>query len=184
MHLAAHKQAQLSRFQPGFWQRHEAWLPIALVGSIGCMAVSGGLTRVVAPWEIGTWGIGAFATLVSWLPTLMWMGSFALLILFGVFRGRAGAEWQERTVLPEELDRVGVPDDMADVARTLVRDLPDAELVLGELIEDAVVLDPYLVVQWNDQVACLGIWDDRGVIARADFDPEPMRRRWWPGADI
>ncbi len=193
-HLATHKQAQLARFQPGFWQRHEAWLPIALVGSIGCMAVSGGLTRVVAPWEfgtleigtmeIGTWGISAFAALLSWLPTLIWMGSFALLILFGVFRGRAGAEWQERILLPAEFDRLGVPDDIAATARTLVRDLPAAELILGELIEEAEVLDPYLTVQWNGQVACLGIWDDRGVIARAECDPGPMRRRWWPGADF
>ena len=179
-HLAAHKQSQLTRFQPGFWQRHEAWLPIALVGSIGCMAVSGGLTRVVAPWDISTWGIGSFGELLSWLPTLILMGSFALLILFGVFRGRAGAEWQERGVLPEELDRLGVPDEISVTARTLARDLPDAELVLGELIEDAVVLDPYLIVQYDDQVACLGIWDDRGVIARADFDPGLMRRRGWP----
>ena len=183
-HLAAHKQAQLTRFQPGFWQRHEAWLPIALVGSIGCMAVSGGLTRAVAPWDTGTWemgtrGISAFAELLSWLPTLIWMGSFALLVLFGVFRGRAGAQWQERTVLPGELDRIGVPDQVAVTACTLARDLPDAELILGELIEDAVVLDPYLIVQCNDQVACLGIWDDWGVIACADFDPGPLRRPWW-----
>jgi hypothetical protein len=178
LHLAAHKQAQLARFQPGFWQRHEAWLPIALVGSIGCMAVSGGLTHAVSPWEISIWGIGALAALLSWLPTLIWMSSFALLILFGVFRGRAGAEWQERTVLPEELDRLGVPGEIAVTARTLARELPDAELILGELIEDAVVLDPYLIVQCHDQVACLGIWDDRGVIACADYDPGPMQRRW------
>ena len=31
---------------------------------------------------------GAIEKLLSWLPTLILMGSFALLILFGVFRGR------------------------------------------------------------------------------------------------
>ncbi len=184
--LAAHKQAQLGRFRPGFWQRHEAWLPIALVGSVGCMAASGGLTHGIGPleigalgigaWGIGAWGIGVAAALLAWSPTLIWLGSFALLIVFGVFRGRAGAEWQQRNVTMDELDRLGVPAQIAATARMLVRELPEAELVLGELVEDAVVLDPYLIVRCNGAAACLGIWDDQGMIARAEVDPGPMRR--------
>jgi hypothetical protein len=67
VNLAAHKQAQLARYRPSFWQRNETWLPIALIGSIGCMAASGGLVH----------GISADAPLLTWSPTLIWMSSFA-----------------------------------------------------------------------------------------------------------
>ena len=161
--LAAHKQAQLARAQPSFWQRHEAWLPIALVGSVGCMAASGGLTH----------GIMAGPSLVTWTPTLIWMGSFALLIVFGVFRVRAGASWQERDVPVDDLDLLGVPAEVAATARALPRDLPGSALILGELIEEAVVLDPYLILACDNEMACLGIWDDQRVIACAGCDPGP-----------
>ena len=167
--LAAHKQAQLARYQPSFWHRHEAWLPIALVGSVGCMAASGGLTHAVT----------ASTSLLSVTPTLIWLGSFVLLITFGVFRVRAGAYWQERNIPVEDLDRLGVPPAIAATARTLNRDLPGSELVLGELIEEAIVLDPYLILTCNDEMACLGIWDDKHVIACADFDPARASRRSW-----
>ena len=159
--LAAHKQAQLARYQPSFWQRHEAWLPIALVGSVGCMAASGGLTR----------GFAADASLLASAPSLIWMSSFALLIVFGVFRVRVGAYWQERTVAVEDLGRVGVPRDVATTARLLHRGLPGSDMILGELVQQEVVVDPYLVVMCNDEMACLGIWDDDGVIACAGCDP-------------
>jgi hypothetical protein len=164
--LAAHKQTQLARYQPSFWQRHEAWLPIALVGSVGCMAASGGPTH----------GLVAEASLLSWCPTLIWMSSFALLIVFGVFRARAGAHWQERNIPVEDLDRLGVPEEIAATARALHRDVPGSELILGELIEEEVVLDPYLILVCNNEIVCLGIWDAGGVIACAGFDTGP--RRW------
>jgi hypothetical protein len=166
--LAAHKQSELARHQPSFWQRHEAWLPIALVGSVGCMAASGGLTH----------GISTDGLPLAWCPTLIWMGSFGLLIVFGVFRVSAGAYWQERNVPLEELAGLDVPEEIAATARALHRDLPGSVLVLGELIQQEVVLDPYLLLVFNDQCVCLGIWDDAGVIACADFDPALAPRRW------
>ncbi len=168
--LAAHKRAQLDRYQASFWHRHEAWLPIALVGSVGCMAASGGLTH----------GIAADASLLVWSPSLIWMSSFALLIVFGVFRVRAGAYWQERTVPVEDLNRLGVPSEIAATASLLHRDLPESDLILGELVQQEVVLDPYLVVMCNDEMACLGIWDDDGVIACAGRDAPPPPWRSYP----
>jgi hypothetical protein len=167
--LAAHKEAQLAKYQPSFWHRHEAWLPIALVGSVGCMAASGGLTHALM----------AGASLLAWTPTLIWLGAFALLITFGVFRVRGAAYWLEQNISVGELGRHGVPAAIAITARALSRDLPGSELIIGELIEEAVVLDPYLIVVHNDEMACLGIWDDDHVIACADFDPGPAARRSW-----
>jgi hypothetical protein len=165
--LAAHKQAQLARYQPSFWQRHEAWLPIALVGSVGCMAASGGLTH----------GIAADASLLASAPALIWMSSFALLIVFGVFRVRAGAYWRERVVPVEDLGRVGVPREIGATVRVLNRDLPGSELILGELVQQEVVVDPYLIVMYDNEMACLGIWDDAGVVACAGCvaPPAPWR---------
>lgn len=152
--LAAHKQAQLARHQPSFWYRHEAWLPIVLVGSVGCMAACGGLTR-------------GGAALQTWCPTLLWMGSLALLIVFGVFRVQAGAYWRESSVSVAHLGWLAVPAEIAATARLLQRDLPEVELALGELVQQEVVLDPYLMAVRNNEIACLGIWDEAGVIACA-----------------
>jgi hypothetical protein len=161
--LAAHKQAQLARHHPSFWLRHEAWLPIALVGSVGCMAASGGLTHQIA----------AATSPLSWTPTLIWLGCFALLIVFGVFRVQAGAYWQERIVPVEDLDNLGVPPEIAVTARTLQHEVPGSALILGELIQQEVVLDPYLILACNTEMACLGIWDEAGIIAHVEFDASP-----------
>jgi hypothetical protein len=161
--LETHKQAQLEKYPPGFWYHHQTLLPVGLLGSVGCMAASGGLTR----------GIAADASLLASAPSLIWMGSFALLIVFGVFRVRAGAYWWERGVAVEDLGRVGVPGDVAATARLLHRDLPGCGLVLGELVQHEVVVDPYLIVMYDDEMACLGIWDDDGVIACAGCDARP-----------
>jgi hypothetical protein len=133
------------------------------------MAASGGLTRSVT--AAGT----PAGSLLAWSPTLMWLGCFALLIVFGVFRVRAGASWQERTVRVEDLAALEVPDGIAAAARTLHRAVGGAELILGELIEDTVVLDPYLMLACNDQMVCLGIWDEARVIASAHRYVRPER---------
>jgi hypothetical protein len=169
--LTAHKLAQLARYQPSFWQRHEAWLPIALVGSVGCMAASGGLTR----------GFAADASLLGSAPSLIWMSSFALLLVFGVFRVRAGAYWRERGVAVEDLERVGVPGDVAATARLVHRDLRGCGLVLGELVQQEVVVDPYLIVTYDGEMACLGIWDEDGMIACAGFGALPRDGDCSPG---
>ena len=40
--LAAHKQAQLEKFGPSFWYRHQGSLGFTLIGSIGLMALTAG----------------------------------------------------------------------------------------------------------------------------------------------
>lgn len=154
--LAAHKRAQLERFAPSFWHHHQTWLPVGLVGSVGCMAASGGVANNLLPGSL----------LSSWL-SLGWMGVLGLLVVFGVFRVSAGATWEERRVAPELLGQVGVPTEIARLARVLCRHLPDATLILGELVQEEVVLDPYLLLQWEGQRICLGIWDGTTVLAAA-----------------
>ena len=155
--LAEHKRAQLEAFRPGFWQQHQTWLPVGLLGSVGAMAASGGYANRVMPTSL----------LPSWL-TLGWMCVIALLVVFGVFRGRAGSHWEERWVAGAWLRGLGVPEPIAAIALSLHRETPGSSLILGELIEDEVVLDPYLLLERDGEIVCLGIWDEGRIIVCAE----------------
>ena len=154
--LAAHKRAQLERFAPSFWHQHQTWLPVGLIGSVFCMAMSGGVTNGMMPGSL----------VPSWL-SLFWLGVMALLIVFGVFRVSAGARWVERCVDPAMLIELGVPLAIARLARDLHDEAPASALILGELLQEEVVLDPYLLVECCGERICLGIWDGRRIIAAA-----------------
>ena len=154
--LAAHMRAQRERFAPSFWHQHQTWLPVGLIGSVFCMAMSGGIANGVLPGSL----------LPSWL-SLFWLGVMTLLIVFGVFRVHAGARWEERVVAAEMLIELGVPSRIALLARELWREAPGSILVLGELLQQEVVLDPYLLLERDGERVCLGIWDGRRIIAAA-----------------
>ena len=155
--LAAHRQAQMERFAPSFWHQHQAWLPMGLIGSVFCMAMSGGLTNTALPGSL----------LPSWL-CLMWLSVMALLIVFGVFRVSAGARWEERYLGENEsLTLLGVPLPIAQLARDVQRKAPGSAVILGELLKEAVVLDPYLLLEYGNERICLGIWDGLRIVAMA-----------------
>jgi hypothetical protein len=120
------------------------------------MATTGGLANGMAP--------GSF--LPSGL-TLGWLSVMGLLIVFGVFRVSAGASWEEHWVAPEVLAALGVPSRIASMARALCREAPGAILILGELKQQEVVLDPYLLLERDGECVCLGIWDGDRIIASA-----------------
>jgi len=155
--LAAHKQAQLERFAPSFWYRHQPVLPAALLGSVACMAISGGVTQRMALDGSGVSG---------WL-TLGWMCVIAMLIGAGVFHVRAGSHWEERWVPADWLRGLGVPEPIATLAREMTRRVPGTTLILGELKQEHVVLDPYLLLELDGEQVCLGIWEGDDVIACA-----------------
>ena len=154
--LAAHKEVQLERFAPSFWHQHQTWLPLGLIGSVFCLAMSGGIAN----------GLSPHSSIPSWL-SLFWLSVMALLIVFGVFRVSAGAHWDERVVTAEELTGLGVPHRIARLAGGLQRDTVGATLILGELLREEVVLDPYLLLTCDREQVCLGIWDDQRIIAIA-----------------
>jgi hypothetical protein len=155
--LAEHKQAQLDKFTPSFWHSHQTLLPVFLLGSVGCMASTGGLAN----------GLMSPGSLLPSYLTLAWIGVIGLLIMFGVFRAHAGSYWDERYVVPGALDSLGVPSPIAALARQLHRAAPGSALVLGELKQEAVVLDPYLLLIQDTECVCLGIWDGDRIIACA-----------------
>jgi hypothetical protein len=155
--LEAHKQAQLERFAPSFWYRHQPLLPAALLGSVGCMAATGGVAQHMMPGG---------SPVSGWL-TLAWMCVIATLIGAGVFRVRAGSYWEERWVPVDWLRGLGVPEQIASLARELSRQVPGSSVILGELKQEHVVLDPYLLLDCDGAQVCLGIWEDGHIVACA-----------------
>jgi len=121
------------------------------------MAASGGLAHGLMP---------PGALFPSFL-TLLWLGVMTMLIVLGVFRAHGGSRWEERLVTGHWLEQIGVPQQIATIARTLHRALPGSTLILGELLREEVVLDPYLVLEHDGQMICLGIWDGQRIIAAA-----------------
>jgi hypothetical protein len=157
--LATHKQTELEHFAPSFLHRHQTWLPVGLIGSVFCMAMSGGIANRAL----------ADSLLPSWL-CLFWLGVITLLIVFGVFWLSAGARWEERSIAPEMLTGLGVPVPIARLAWVLQRHAVGSEIVLGELLQDEVVLDPYLLLTRGEERVCLGIWDGRRIVAMTTVD--------------
>jgi hypothetical protein len=60
-----------------------------------------------------------------------------------------------------------VPVPIAAMARSISREIPGSTVILGELIRESIVLDPYLLLVRGQERICLGVWDDRGIIASA-----------------
>ena len=154
--LRAHKQTQLKRFGPTFWYTHQPLLGIALIGSVGCMAATAGAANaLLQPPSVAMW------------ISMAWLCLMAALIVSGVFSARAGSHWEERCLPVDGLEAAGVPEPLAATARLLHREAPGSTVVLGELIRESVVLDPYLLLVSDQQQVCLGVWDDEGIIAQA-----------------
>jgi hypothetical protein len=155
--LAAHKQAQLRRFGPSFWYRHQTSLGITLIGSVGCMALTAGAANAV---------MQPTSPVAVWV-SMAWMCLMAALIVSGVFAAHPGARWEERWLPLDRLETASVPEPIAALARSLQREVPGSTVILGELIREAAVLDPYLLLVRDDERVCLGVWDDAGIIASA-----------------
>jgi hypothetical protein len=156
--LAAHKQAQLEKFGPSFWYRHQAALSMALVVASPAVGALAGAIQ----------GFTAHSSALTIGSSFAWMCLVAVVTGTGLIRLRAGSHWRERWIAAGLLGDLGVPDPIAAVARTLRRDLPGATLILGELMREEVVLDPYLLLKYGDECVCLGICEDGQVIACAE----------------
>jgi hypothetical protein len=155
--LTAHKQSQLKAFGPTFWYRHQTGLGLTLIASVGCMALTAGAANsILQP-----------ASTVPLFLSMGWLCLMAALIVSGVFAARAGAHWEERWLPIDRLEAAGVPVSIAVVARALQRDVPGSTVILGELIRESAVLDPYLLLVRGEERVCLGVWDDGGIIAAA-----------------
>ena len=155
--LAAHKHTQVQRFGPTFWYRHQKLLGFSLIVSVGCMAFFGGAANALMPPP---------SPVAMWI-TMGWLCLMAGLIVSGVFTARGGSHWEERWLHVDRLEAEGVPEPVSATARLLQRALPGSTVVIGELIRESVVLDPYLLLVRDKEQVCLGVWDDDVIVALA-----------------
>jgi hypothetical protein len=156
--LTEHKAGQQQRNGPSFWHRHQAMLSIMLVVTspvAGAVAAASG-------------GFNAHAGVLAITGSFAWMCMVALITGTGVIRLRGGSHWEEREVSPRLLAKDDVPEPIARIARLLHQDVPGARLILGELKRQETVLDPYLLIEHKGECACLGIWENKQVIACAE----------------
>ena len=156
--LAEHKQAQLEKFGPSFWYRHQAAVSLALVLASPVVGVLAGVVN----------GFDGHSSAVTIGSSFAWMCLVAVVTGTGLIRLRAGSHWRERWIPAGLLGDLGVPEPIAVTARLLRRELPGATLVLGELMREEAVLDPYLLIEYGHECVCLGIWDDGQIIACAE----------------
>jgi hypothetical protein len=156
--LAAHKQAQREKFGPSFWYRHQAAVSMMLV-------VASPVVGVLAGAIYGFAGHSSALTIGS---SFAWMCLIAVVTGTGLIRLRAGSHWRERWIPAALLGELGIPESIAATARLLRSELPGSTLILGELMREETVLDPYLLLKHGDECVCLGIWEDGHIIARAD----------------
>jgi hypothetical protein len=146
--LARHMAEQVRRHPPGWAYRHQRAVELAQVAVL------------VA-------GVVAFVGLFS-ADRVIW-GAAAALAAFGtgilpmLVPTSGPAWWREREI--DDLREV--PAEIRERALRLQRRLPELSYTVGELYQDRVRLDPYLLVEYGEARAILGIWDGDEVIACA-----------------
>lgn len=143
--LDDYKAEQVRRHPPGWVYRHRG--SVQLVQAIALMA-----------------GLVAFITLFS-SDRYAWGLSIAVLT-FGLAVApmlvpvRGSARWKIR--LAEDLS--AMPPEIGSAALRLREQLPEVSFRLGELFQDRVNLDPYLVADYRGAQALLGIWEGERLI--------------------
>lgn len=146
--LDRHKAEQIRRHPASWAYRHQQAVALAqvavLLGSVGLFVVL--LSAHEVPWGFVA-GLAMFG-----------LGSSALF-----FPVKGPARWRER----DTEDLRDVPEVIRNTAERLQRRLPGVGFVVGELYQEQIRLDPYLVAEYGNARVVLGIWDGDQVIACA-----------------
>lgn len=143
--LEAHKLEQVRCHPPGWLYRHA----LAVQVSQSWLLLSG----VMAAGLFGANGLTGLAITVV-------MASFLLAIAPLFVPTRGPARWRERLTW----DFRAVHPAVAERALALKRQFPEARFFLGELYQDRVKLDPYLVAEYRGARVVVGIWDGERLI--------------------
>jgi hypothetical protein len=146
--LYRHKAEQIRLHPPGWAYRHQQAVALA---QVAVLLASVGLFVVLLSAHLIPSGVGAGLAMFG-------LGSSALFLPV-----KGPARWRERaTDDPRE-----APPAIREAALRLQRRLPEIGFVVGELFQDRIRLDPYLVAKYGNARVVLGIWDGHEVIACA-----------------
>ena len=167
--LEAHKAEQIRRHPPSLMRTPKPYVAVGVTVLSGLLA-----SRYAATGEIG---LSTFVSACFLALAITAVLSLLAVMILDVMRIklRGNATWVERHAFADRM-----PDPVYKVMRHVRDRLPQARFIYGELIQRSQVLDPYLVVYmpidkhnllpWGGQRACLGIWDDDGIIRIAEID--------------
>jgi hypothetical protein len=143
-----HKAEQIRRHPASWAYRHQQAVALA---QVAVLLASVGLFVVLLSAHEVPWGFVAGLALFG-------LGSSALFLPV-----KGPALWRER----ETVDLSDVPAEIRQSAEQLRDRLPGVGFVFGELYQEQVRLDPYLVAEYGAARVVLGIWDGDRIIACA-----------------
>lgn len=159
--LEAHKKAEVAKHPVSWFYKHPT------IATFGPAVLTGFLFSSAMLLFLSIAASSLRVTLLPLIPLSIGMLCTAGIVLYRcimTFSGLNGpAYWIEKYGLSDD-----VPTEIAHMARQIRRVLPGSYPMVGELRQDQVVLDPYLVMCLDDQRIVLGIWDDKGIIQQAE----------------
>lgn len=151
--LTAYKAEQIRLHPKHLLLRVWPALTTFAVYTIGSVYKAEPLSLIGAPswvWAAviaGSALVGAVLTAVTYMMISMGLNAAGVKL-------KTQAYWREHDAfLPS------VPRELRAIARTISRHVPEATFRIGELIQKEVVIDPYLLVRYKGETACIGIWD-------------------------
>lgn len=146
--LDEHKVEQLRAHQPGWAYRHR--VAVAAAQTILLLA---GLSALAVACSAGVYGYGL----------IIWGAAAGLALSLTLMPVRGPARWRESA--NQDLQRVH--PTIRQSASRLKEQLPEVDFRIGELFQDRIRLDPYLLADYRGAQTVLGIWDGETLIACA-----------------
>lgn len=156
--LLAHKKQQVRNHPPHILLTLKPYLLLWFVTSM--VFFTSGMMEApasrIAPMMFAMIKAGGTSTVAIWATGVV-------IATISRIKVRGVAQWLE---WPSQLDD-DIPAQVRHVVDYVKDSLPEAKFIYGELIQDDVLLDPYVRVKFNGGTACLGIWENDQVIAVA-----------------
>ncbi len=151
--LAKHPGSWLYRYQHLVEKTYLAMLTLSFVCAVFSPIFSNIIGKPTIAIVIG--GMGSFLM-------LFWLGASGRITDFEI---KTPAEWY---IFDYDRHPVFVPPAILKMARKLQAAVPYSHIIIGELRQNTVLLDPYLIVQTLDDEIVIGIWDNTGILYIAE----------------
>lgn len=151
--LTAYKAEQVRLHPKHLLMRPWFSLTLVAVYTIGWIYKADPFKFIGAPWwtwvmvGIGCVVMGAVLTAVTFMIISIGFNATGTKV-------KTQAYWKEGDAFLPAL-----PREIRAVARQISTHMPAATFRVGELIQNEVVIDPYLLVRFKGETACIGIWD-------------------------
>lgn len=173
--LERHKQAEIDKHPADWGYRHHT----VLTASIAATAIGSLVVFLGAVMQL----IGTTIPSRAHLIVLFVSGAIILTMTIGmtiverkqrrggtIGRFMGPAIWHETEVsyAAENMYKYVIPHDLLTLARHAEAQIAGSTLVIGLLIQDTKLLDPYILLRTPLGEACLGIWDGGKIIHIAE----------------